>query len=313
MTDRLALVAVLVAVLSVTAGCNALGLGDPRGRYDVPERTTTTQPSTSVSTPVEERRGDPPGTETTVEPVGRPPETEAGRLELDRYEFAPGVSRYEVEDPARLAAAHRATLSTRSFLVTLTRTVRYTNGSQRSLRTIAILSANRSRYMVDREVVGVDDARSRLQVHASGSSVHFSVRGTRSPDRYEGPPFGEATAPDRSRCGVAELADPTFHGTVERAFDATETTALWTDDSMVRLRGEGRDAPVDDLAVEAVVDGRGVVRYLRLAYETRLDGTTARVTTVLRVSRVGSASVPRSEFLGPGTVHAGSRTGDACR
>jgi hypothetical protein len=196
--------------------------------------------------------------------------------------------------------------------VWLNHTVRYANGTRRSIRTIAVVSSNRSRYEVDRRVTGVDGGTSWVQVRSTGYSVYLKVIGD-GPGRvrYEDP---SADRVARSRtCTPVGLPNPTFNGTVERAFDAVGDASIAVQrgrPDRYRIAAEGRDSArfdpeasnVTNLTVGAVVEERGVVRYLRIAYAAQIDGTPARVTTTIRTYDVGTARFAPRPLSGSGVV-----------
>jgi len=248
----------------------------------------------------------------TVRPVEASNGTPDGRIVLGREAVAPGVGATAVRDPERLASAHLAALFERSFRVRLDHTVRYANGSRRSIQTEAALTGNRSRYAIDRAVTGTDGSRSWVQVRSTGYDVFLGVAGDGPGQQVTYDEPGADAVPPRN-CTPVSLPDPTFHGTVERAFEATGTTAVRKSEDApdrYRITATGVDAgridpaatEVEDLSVGAVVEASGVVRYLQMSYRARLNGTPAHVTTTLRVYDVGKTIVPPQPLRGPNVV-----------
>lgn len=318
MTGRQGFAAVLLGVLVLTAGCNVLD-GGREGRYDVPSRTVE-GPSTPDADLDEQRTTTGTGPDedrirssrTTVRPVEPSNGTPDGRIVLGREAIAPGVTAARVRDPERLADAHLAVLFEQSFRVHLNHTVRYANGSRRSIDTEAALTGNRSQYTIDRTLNSTDGDRSWVQVRSTGYDVYLGVAGNGPGQQVTYDEPGADDVPARN-CTPVSLPDPTFHGTVERAFEATGTTAVRESEDApdrYRITATGVDAgridpaatDVRNLSVGAVVDASGVVRYLQVSYRARLNDTPVHVTTTLRVSGVGETVVPPQPLRGPNVV-----------
>lgn len=309
MLGRRAVGALVLALLVGVSGCNTLDLGERHGRYDVPTRTSTDQqPPVRTTTTPDPQGSQASGSRATVPSEGNRSGPPAG-FSLGIREVAPGVTETGVHDAERLADAHRFVLFDRSFRVRLNHTVRYPNGSRRTILTTAAVSADRSRYAITRHVFTPSGDQSRVRVRSTGAGIYLAKRGdVPLSRRYDEP--GSQTVSARN-CTPVTLPDPTFHGTVEGAFDATGTMSVRQSDTApdrYLITGQGNNSSgvdptvtaVRNFTVAALVESRGVVRFLRVSYRAHANGTPVAVTTSVRVFDVGTASVAPQPLAGPG-------------
>ncbi|ESP88184.1 DUF7537 family lipoprotein [Candidatus Halobonum tyrrellensis] len=295
---RAQLAALAVAILLATAGCSgfdALGAADDAG-------PRTVNPAL---------RGTP-----TPSPTPTPVSTPAGGL-------PPGVTADAV-DAERLVAAHRASLSNRSFTTVRHRAVTRRNGRgivNESLRVRvdpdAGLGAGSPTADADRRLVSVRSHWGNDQVRTTTYWTNGSVTVGRDLRQNattnltvvagERPAGVDSDGSDRLRSLLRTL-DPRFAGTVTD--DGRRLAVLEARPGRVARErpSTGQDLPSwrsVDVRLLVAPDGR-VVAY-RLTYQTTQFGQEAVVTDAFRVADVGNTAVGR-----PGWVEralAGGTTG----
>lgn len=313
------LAAVVLVSLAVAAGCSALpdGGGD-RTTYGVPEGSPEPSPSGGSNAqgdrPAEV--GGPSRDGTTPDESG--PDPPEGRT-FAAEELAPGLVAEGVWSVDRLAAAHGSVLENRSFRVRYRRIEGIQDetgelagreyGARRVVGVVAAVSADRRRYRVrrrvDRAVYGprdrvvtdywsAGDGDGTLRLLSFGEARGYERLG---PDDFPGdglPGIGDPTARSLVRgsfgATVAESVEP-----VPGAVSPARYRVVATGDRTTRLTPDG--PPVRNLALRAVVDSRGVVRALELAYDRREGEGWTRMRVEFEFEGVGRTTPEPPEWV----------------
>jgi hypothetical protein len=194
-------------------------------------------------------------------------------------QYPPGLTTTGLDNATALSAAHAAGVRDRSMTATYRERVTLANGSELSrVESRLVLGPGWTRFLASTTRTGARVTPFRATAFANESGlVSRQVRdGERSYDRDDGvtePPTGLFVG------RVAELLGALGRSTVQQVAE---------DPVRFRVRGPVRNAeealryePTGPTSAEAVVDSQGVVRQLRVTYET--DDPRARVDEPVRV------------------------------
>jgi hypothetical protein len=254
---------------------------------------TDTRAGTDTLTPVAVPTG--PPTPAATSPAATPPR----RTE---EELAPGVTGTGVEEPFRLAAAHRRGLSNRTFRLVRTLNVTRENGTvlRRTTRR-ATVAPNASRYRVvdtavDTDAYPVRAVAPRIELWWAGGPALFRLSGAdevryrRIDDFPFRGPVEDLALRDRI-AGLLSSVDTTVVGRepgdparVILVAGAVETDAVL--DVPILL-----DRP-RNVSFTLEVDVNGVVREYRLAYDATFEGERVRVSRHVRFAFVDGPVEP---------------------
>lgn len=208
--------------------------------------------------------------------------------------LAPGLTREGVFDPNRLAAAHAAVLADTSYTVHRVEQRTYRNGTVRSRyeSTVRVAAGgDRFRYVLEQADYRGETPRERRvgrwMDDGSGFERHEDASGSVRYRRLSDP---DAVLPERAtnRYGLARVlsaVDLRVTGTTERGGR-----------TLYHLGVEGTPEdlpPLRSVAVDAVVDDRGVVRSYDLTYRVERAGTPTRVTVRVAFDALGATRVVR--------------------
>jgi hypothetical protein len=229
---------------------------------------------------------------------------------------APGVTRGGIEEPGTLAAAHMSALQTRSYTLGLEHVRRDDDLAIRSSYGLDLaLSAERAFLAV----VSTDGPDAPLILGEPPAESHFYSDGQEhyvdhAPDLDEG---AVSFDPPRGFVGTWEywaylfvfggVLGSTPEMYYRNVFEAIPTRLVDAreegDGTLYRLRSTastlsgapedftGRD--VRDVDLNTVVDDRGIVRRLTLAYRSTVDGTPSRISRQIEYTGVGETEVTR--------------------
>lgn len=248
--------------------------------------------------------------------------------------FVPGVTSEGEIEPRELADAHAWRLRDTSYTLSAERTVRGVDGSLRSSLAVDVALAADRTYVARVETAGSHAPRflgippARATFWSDGETyVRRFSRGNQTTFNEFEPPDNHAgswrywvnTVPFGGREGSARAFVSGLFGNVRTEF-AGRTTA--DGEGVYRFATEGArpDAgtfpfaddveAVDDVSVDALVDGEGLVRSLDLSYAGEHLGAPARVERTVRYRDVGHTVVDRPAWyaraVGSGTSAAES-------
>ena len=255
---------VAVAICCLLAGCGTAPTDTPAGTDTLTPVAVPTSPPTAAATPT--------------------PQAER--------ELAPGVTGAGVEDPFRLAAAHRRGLSNRTFRLVRTLNVTRVDGTvlRRTARR-ATVAPNASRYRVvdtavDTDAYPVRAVAPRIELWWAGGPALFRLSGDGGVRyrRVDGFPLR----------GPAE--DLTLRDRIAGLLSAVDTTVVGREpDDTVRVILVARsvetnsvlDVPIlldrpRNVSFTLEVDVNGVVREYRLEYDATFEGERVRVSRRVR-------------------------------
>lgn len=262
----------LLALLLVFAGCNAISLGG--------ETQTATLTPAAV-----------PTDEPTPTPV---------------RQLAPGLTGAGVTDPFTLAATHSSILNDTSYTFRENATVRYANGTiaDRSV-TRTQFAANENRFHIVQN--GSDMAVRGLRgvsLWSNGERV-FMARMSDNGTSYNVPrgSDSEPVSPRRflsfgtNRERIASL----FRSVETRVADSEQrngTTRYRVESTTVTNRGafENDWQNPRNVTLIADIDSQGLVREYRLTYAATLDGAPVRIERHVRYTDIGNTTVERPSW-----------------
>jgi len=293
---RNALLPVVVALLLVLSGCNALqGTDTPTAS---PTQVPTPQPTSTQ----------PPGVTSTQLPGGNSTDTTGKRTTGTAAPGSspPGISSNEVSAPFTLASAHGDVLQNESYTMTESSEIRYTNGTVVTSEQItAHIGPSDTRYLYRRTVEGEGTATALLGggngtiVNYANGSVVFrktivegNVTGPRIVLDGNGDPASPTAvyhAANTNRIGTA--FSRLSNVSVTRVNDTTvriHATEFATDSIRINAR------PIRNVSLEsfsATVTHDGFVRTYRYSFRGTLDGHPVTVTRRVRYSDVGTTTV----------------------
>ncbi|MFT4889392.1 MAG: hypothetical protein ACI9YT_000301 [Halobacteriales archaeon] len=288
---RHALLAVLVALLIVLAGCNAFGVTDspPESATSVPTvRPTPTEAPDSPSTSAGE-------------------ETTTGTAVAGSY--PPGVSGDGISAPFSLASAHEGAIDNRSYTVRTAYEIRYHNGTVYAGDRVAATvgpgddSYQYRRYRYRRSVYGkatgvLGATNGTIHLYANGSVVFRRiVAGTNATEPFvvrdvngdPVPPHDVFPLAPYDRIGTA--FSRLSNVSVERVNDSTyRVRATESATESVRIRG----FPIRNVSLEtftATITANGLVRKYRYRRRGTVEGHAVTVTKRYRYADVGNTTV----------------------
>ncbi|MDS0220432.1 hypothetical protein NDI54_03595 [Haloarcula sp. S1AR25-5A] len=222
---------------------------------------------------------------------------------------APGIVGDRVVNATALGRAHVGQLSSTSYQVRHTRTVRNDSGVYKRVRTRASISTGYRSYRATRTVTGPGvTAREIHSTWRNGRALRWTtVNGSTSAEVVaDSRGIGGPPRPPRA----ALFFEPTFNGRLITLLSVTNVTSIRPGGSVIkqlygvslyRIKGAGATddrtiatRPVDrvtNVSLSATVTPNGVVRSYALQYTTVNGTETRRVTESLRYSDLGTTEV----------------------
>lgn len=276
------LAALAVALLLVTAGCNAFPSGDAATVETTTDETTA---------------GGDGATETTAETTARGTGTTAQGADL-----APGLNESGVADPWKLADAHRGALNDTSYTVRTNLAARE-NGTLlvRSNSTVKVAAGGApqmARYEVDGERPEA--------IGAFGRNVEAWTDENRTLYAMEGPngtTYQRVTDDQRPSSGTPAGRDHIylllsgFETTVTGTETRDGTTLYRVNSTGIATRevlaDELRTETVQNASLSALVTEDGLVREYHVEYAGTIENATVEVERTTRFTRLGETTVER--------------------
>lgn len=270
--------ALTVALLLVTAGCNALPGGPATGE------TTTDSDGTTVD-------------DATTETTASDAETTAPDADL-----APGLNENGVTDPSKLADAHRAALNDTSYSIRTNLTARE-NGTvlARSNSTLQVAAGGTpqfNRY----EITGERPEA----IGSFGHDVEAWIDEEQTLYAMEGPngtTYQRVTDEQRPSSGTPEGRDHLYllfsamNTTVSETEANDGTTRYWVNSTDVTdsevLASTLRTETVQNASLSALVTEDGLIREYHIEYTGTVENATVQVERTTRFTELGETTVER--------------------